>query len=196
MGLTDYQKGIFIHVPKAAGKTLYRSFGSVCPRMVHRHCTAKYIKSQVEEDFWNSMAKIAWSRNPWERVFSLFKYTKIIKEHDFDFEKWLFDPLVGWHCLDQPAPIFYNRSPLALETYVCDDNGDLLVDFIGRFDNIKEDFEKAKELLESPDIKFQHFKKGPTNLGKKYKDRYTNKMKKHIEKVCAWEIERFNYSFE
>jgi len=192
------QKGIFIHVPKAAGKTLYKSFGKVCPRMIHKHCTARFIKSKIDPNIWESTVKIAWSRNPWERAFSLYKYTKILKIHSMGFKEWLFDPKVKRHCMEMEGPPYYLNNPLKLETYVCDEDGGLLVDFIGRLSNIEEDFEKSKELLGNPNIKLQTCVTkylGKNGLSNGYENKYNPEMLSYVSEVCRWEIEKFGYDF-
>ena len=69
--------GILIHVPKTAG----RSFGKVFIKddlyVRSRHATALFLKNNQFEDRendWDRLYKIAWVRNPWERVLSLWKF--------------------------------------------------------------------------------------------------------------------------
>ena len=138
--------GVFIHIPKAAGTSIYKSLQ---PNIVRhsKHCTALFVKNDISKDIWDKLYKVAWVRNPWQRAVSLWRYTKIIapKGHagiisNPHFKKWLFDPKVGGLCEDKPN----NRTPLSALTYISDLDGNIIVDFIGRLEYIDEDMSRLK----------------------------------------------------
>ena len=68
----------------------------------------------------------------------------------------------------------------------------ILVDYIMRFEHLEKDFKYVCNKLDLPELKLGHYK----NSGKyDYKDFYTEKTKKMIEKHCEKDIEYFGWKF-
>ena len=182
--------GVFIHIPKAAGSSIYKSLQPDIIRYT-KHCTALFIKNDLSDNEWDRLYKVTWIRNPWQRVVSLWKYTKKVglPQHSInDFKVWLFDPKVDYHCQDEP----YNRSPLTALTYVSDLEGNIIVDFIGRLEYINEDVEKLNKELNK---NFRVLHENNRNLGKNYKEYYDDESSEYIADKSKWEIEKFGYKF-
>ena len=203
--------GLLIHIPKTAG----RSIGKIFSKDAHGfaggsylrplHCTALYVKDNFfkdKENEWNRLYKITWVRNPWERAVSLWKFSRFdkvlsnaIEDYAFgdNFKFWLFN------CNRQFIPLMiedypYNRNPLKSLTYISDLDGNLLVDFIGRFEYINEDIDRLNKEL-NKNFKLD-INKETNNFGKNYQKYYDDESREYIAEVCKWEIEKFNYKFE
>jgi hypothetical protein len=193
--------GVFIHIPKAAGTSIYKSLG---PNIVRykKHCTALFVKNDISmrlPDIWDKLYKVSWVRNPWQRAVSLWKYTKDITPKGYagivsnpHFKKWLFDPKVGALCEDEPN----NRTPLSALTYVSDLDGNIIVDFIGQLEHIDEDMSRLKYELygrrSGHKVKHENNRK----LGFHYTRLYDNESREYIADICKWEIDKFNYKFD
>ena len=188
------QFGLFIHIPKAAGTSLCKILS---PHVVRNFkcATASFIKDHIDGELWDRLFKVAWVRNPYERVASLWKYTGLETlegHHNLDFNTWLYDPQITTHCLEFDKEPFFKRNPLTAFTYVSDVDGNMLVDFIGRLEYMKEDLNKLNELL-STSFKSAHL--NDRNLGKNYREIYDDETKGYVADICKWEIEKFGYEF-
>jgi len=220
--------GIFIHIPKTAGKSIMRAVKSdfisspslirkykkpigrsPLRSLVGRHPTALVTKNNSFEDDWNRMYKISWVRNPWQRAVSWWNMTHRKNEPRYsidNFKVWLFNPesegTESWSSssrwgkglLDKFPDKPYNRNPLSALTYVSDLDGNILVDFIGRFEYINEDIDRLnKELNKNFKVEknYEHI-----HYGKNYEKYYDDESREYIADICKWEIEKFNYKFE
>jgi hypothetical protein len=133
---------IFVHVPKSAGKSISSSlYGTDKPG--HYYLTDYYLEDEV---FCNAAYKFAFIRDPLERLKSAYYFLlegggstgdntigEYLKLHTSSFEdfvlNWLNeDRLYSW-------PHFVPQSE-----FMCV-NGEVAVDFLGRFENIGEDFD-------------------------------------------------------
>jgi hypothetical protein len=189
-------KAVYIHNPKTAGKTLYKSLAPVVVRARHlhnsipKHCTASYY---VESKWYNpDLPMISSTRNPWARAVSLFRYLRSINKisKNISFEKWVYNPKAPGHCLDP-----YDRNPLQLETFVKDPEGNTLVSHIIRLEDLHEDYKNISEELGLPVLKIKTYKSSLNGKGKNFREMYTPEMVDYIAELCKWEIETFGYSF-
>lgn len=185
--------GIFIHIPKTAGKTLKSSFGSYFPLMYGKHCTLRFIYSKDPSIIGKPV--ITCIRNPYERIYSLYRYTKALRYHNLKFEEWLYSPVVnGKHEHYTDIKI---GNPLISKTYIVDENEDLYDNiFIIQFENLKNDFNQAVDYFK---IKKKFELKtnfgSIKNLGRDYKKNMGSEHINYISDICSWEIELFNYKF-
>ena len=124
---------IFIHIPKTGGSSIYKA-GYPDIIRYKKHETGLFVKDSISPEEWDNAYKVAWVRNPWQRVVSLWKWTKKWDNHNYEeFKPWLFDPQVNREYMCEDTP--YNRSPLPALTYLADLKGNLLVDFIGKLES-------------------------------------------------------------
>ena len=66
------------------------------------------------------------------------------------------------------------------------------MDFIGKFENLNEDYLKVCKILDFEPQELHHLKKSNR---KPYKEYYTDKTKKTIEVLYATDIQHFGYEF-
>src|SRR3989339_799825 len=76
------------------------------------------------------------------------------------------------------------------KNFVCSENGEVLVDFIGRYENIQNDFEKICKTIGIEKIKLPH-----TNISnhKPFMDYYNEKTKKMVYDAFGEDFKMFNY---
>ena len=218
--------GIYIHIPKAAGTSVFRALEpDVVRHPGARHCTALFAREDISNpSVWERLYKVSWVRNPWKRVFSLWDWEINRRRghrwvyHDTDndgiqqarFKKWLFDPSVGIHINDSP----YHRNPLSALTYIADLDGKIIVDFIGSLENIREDMSRLNKKLNKRagtprygrystrrfDSRVGHHNKrerqGTDYSTIDHKTFFDRESKEYIDDICKWEIERFNYKYD
>lgn len=127
-------------------------------------------------------------RNPWTRAYSWYKNVTRDKFHmdelgvtpDISFEDFL--------------KRFAGHGKLKPQLYWLQDyQGNLPMDFIGRFENLAQDAATAFDKMGLSDISLPHELNGTTENYAQFYDEATDKI---IRNVFAQEIERFSYVLE
>jgi hypothetical protein len=185
--------GTFIHIPKTGGKTIRTALRHHFIRRCGKHHTALSVLSEYTEMLDHPI--IASIRNPWERVWSTYSYTKMLKTHKMSFADWLSNPKVNnWQFRHFDDIAELNRNPLSLESWVCDENGnELVTDYID-FYNIEEGISRLSSKY-GVELNYKHIKHSTDGRGSGYKNHYNTETKEYIGKICSWEIEKFKFKF-
>ncbi len=166
--LISYQKRfIFVHVPKVAGSSIrdaiqryaYRPDMYLWNRVLRKlglrarlpaspiyslstHSTAGEAKHHLPSEVFAGFFKFAFVRNPWDHLVS--KYHFILKRpphRHYEIVRTLscFRDYVRW-LEENPGEALHG----ALQKYfVTDHSGQMLVDFLGRYENLQDDFQTA-----------------------------------------------------
>jgi len=106
-----------------------------------KHMTARDIKKVVGKKTWSSYFTFSFTRNPWDRILS--SYLKRRKEFTRHTEyiwpdsKMLFNAAV----LVKFGLMGWKRK--AQTDYLTDESGNIIVDFVGKFENLEDDFRKV-----------------------------------------------------
>jgi hypothetical protein len=148
---------------------------------------------QVLGDDLDSRFKFAFVRNPWSMLVSDFTMRtrgiapSLARQWNGDvvrFQKWV-----------------STRSNIPQLNRLLDADGNLAVDFIGRFENIRADFRTVLERINDihplpPEKHWRLPLRNPTNNSKHYSEYYDAKTKKLVEKVFKKDIDYFGYTYE
>jgi len=70
--------------------------------------------------------------------------------------------------------------------------GNIVVDFVGKFEKLQEDFDYVCERVGMESVKLPHVKKTKHNY---YSEYYTEKLIDIVEEVYVSDITRFDYKF-
>jgi hypothetical protein len=143
---------IFVHVPKAGGTSIETSslFSDQSRRLgeyVGGHLSAIEYQRLYPFEF-EHYFKFAFVRNPYDRLVSAFHYLSSFKdgnEHDrYIYEKYIkkYGKDFKWFCIDfLNLESIYEVIHLKPQyEFICDRNGNLLVDFIGKIERLNKDF--------------------------------------------------------
>lgn len=187
-------KAVYVHNPKTAGKTIYKSLQPQIVRSheldsrVPKHCTAAWL---VENMKYISVPMVSSTRNPWQRAVSLYRYLQSVNRLSSvtPFSTWIRFPKALGHCMDP-----YDRNPLQLETFITDKSGEVIVDYILRLEHLEEDFTKVAEEL-GVTKRIKTYKTKQNGKGDDYRKLYTDADMEYISELCAWEIDRYGYTF-
>lgn len=132
--------------------------------------------------------KFGFVRNPWDRVVSLYHRGEGLMMRDVmsfeDFVKW-----IKYSSSTCVHPVPHTNQ---LDWFV-DPHGNLLVDYIGKFERLEEDWEMISDRLDISQ-KLPHVNKN-LNKTKHYTDYYNENTKDIIAKKFQIDIEYFNYTF-
>jgi hypothetical protein len=198
------QKILFIHIPKTGGTSIeiffncYRNKDCVFGwdrryKIWRQHATCEeYIKNKyVEPEIFESYFKFAFVRNPWDRVLSEYRWRKISKRYDLSLKQFVIS-------YDQIKEKKY-RNKVGLLThmlpqykFIYDTKETLHADFIGKFENLQEDFNKVCEKLGIEKRILPHSKK---TKHKNYEEYYDNETREIVEEKYRKDIELFGYEF-
>jgi hypothetical protein len=214
--ISDKYKYIFIHIPKAAGQSIERFFlqaegltwesrASLLLRPNHdRNQGPPYLAHLTAEEYtrlgyinaekFSTYYKFAFVRNPWARMVSEYSYRK--KQWKFlfcTFEEFLTTRLPTSKDDDYgrtPDDLYRHILPQA--AFVYDEKNNLLADFIGRVENIQDDFKKIAKHIQLSDYALQHINQ---TTHRAYKDYYNPRTKNIVADLYKRDIELFEYRF-
>ena len=221
MLISNSKKFIFIHIPKNAGQSITNAFFQFCLGNKGRFATdiigaRNYIKintklmqyfnfsfydhpfkdheratkvKQVLGPSYSSYFKFAFVRNPWDWIFSHYTYTmKNVRHYRHSFVKnnlKNFDEYVEYEC-SKGMHEQYNQNG-----FIFDSSGNQLVDFIGKFENIQNDFQNICNQLDI-DANIKHFNQS-NKLS--YRDHFSKRSKDLVKDYYYKDIELFDYKF-
>ena len=201
MLVSDSHKFVFHHVPKTAGSSITAALAPFCNRwkgvlpeeshgwqvqfhQIGMHTHLGRIKEEEEKtqtQIFPEYFSFAYVRNPYEVVVSAWDSEKI-KDFDIYVEQQIFTGL----------QICARRSQYA---HLSDEEGNLLVDFIGRYENFSEDFYKIIDAIQVPLmlIPKRNVRKERKTLD--YKKYYTPLSREIVEEKYQKDLTYFGYEF-
>lgn len=100
------------------------------------HMQARELKRALPSKTFDEFFKFAFVRNPWDWHVSIYLKALQYPTHmDHEIAKSLgsFDRYLQWHV--------YERGPDMQTDFILGDGGELLVDFVGRYESLPRDFE-------------------------------------------------------
>lgn len=198
------QRLVFVHLRRTAGNSIEAALGGILlfdrwfrptdawdnrlhrgrswykrDRRGHRiHATAAEIRARYPREFARYF-KFTIVRNPWAQMASLYGR---LHAHDQAFARFR-DWLRGFDLERGTVP----------QASVCDDDGRCLVDFIGRFESLQEDFAAACDRAGIPRRDLPRTNPGG---GPALAEVYDDESRRRVERLFAADIDRFGYSFQ
>jgi hypothetical protein len=175
---------LFIHINKNAGRSIEQSL-----QITKFHATALEYKKQIAPEIWETLFTFAFVRNPWDRAVSLYKY-RVLRgrvAESTPFKHWLSETFS-----DLTKKPYMKRVNAPQMKWLVDESGKIIVDFIGRFENLEEDFQTLCNII-NVDTQLLHINKTKHKHYSYYYD------KECYEIVYNWfkeDIDNFNYGFE
>lgn len=160
------------------------------------HVTAQEMKDLLGDE-WNSLTKVAFARNPWDKVLSSFYYNKqgLVDRYEknekkppfYRIKKFLSNllPFRLWAC-------FYPTRPCT--HFISDANGEILVDYVFAFEQIEEAKGELFRMLGLPELPLP---KVNVSVGRpKHAFAYGAISKWLVGRRLADDINRFGYTFD
>jgi len=206
---------LFIHVPKTAGQAMEQyilngmglDWKKDKARMLCKknrwpwkgpfrlaHLTAQeYLDyNYLSQEEFDKMFKFAFVRNPWARMVSYFVYAGHGEKYSFD--DWLVNHFPTPKDEKWPMRKSGYRMIMPQTDYILDADGKLIVDYVGKFENINDDFQEACKLAGLPAGELPS--KNVSKKSKHYSEYYTPELRARVAEIYALEIEMFDYTFE
>jgi hypothetical protein len=155
------------------------------------HLPATIVRELVLPQVWSSYFKFTFVRNPWDAAVSAFHYLKPMMK-DPDFRKLepgyaaLFDDRDFTDYVKTLPSFFSDQSSM-----ICDEQGRFLVDFVGKYENIVDDFAQvAKHIGISPTLP-----RANVSEHADYRQYYTPETQEILRRHYARDIANFGYEF-
>ena len=159
--------------------------------LIADHTTALEMIELIGEVTWDQIFTFSFVRNPWDRLVSLYLYrTQIEPVTDMSFKDFVLQ-----NCLPQPnMEHLIDNQGMENWRYVCDEDGNQIVDFVGKYENRSEDLKTVSECIEIPYEKLIMHKYSVTERTQ-YSDYYDDETRQLIADRYARDIELFDYQF-
>ncbi|MFT6052000.1 MAG: chondroitin 4-sulfotransferase 11 [Halioglobus sp.] len=178
---------VFVHINKTGGSSIERALG-----ISQDHSTALEKYRQLGAKAWEQKFVFAVVRNPWDKVVSHYHYRVKTKQTGLDdspiaFREWVL------RCYLDRDPQYYDQPRMFMPQWhwLIDEKGKSLVDFVGRFENLNQDFATISDRL-SLGSSLGHVK--PSSRGS-YQNYYNEETQALIEASFAEDIDAFGYRF-
>lgn len=162
-------------------KFLHKKFGFKRVKFIHgKHARASFIREYVGEEIWNSYYKFCFERNPFDRAISAYYwYTRKMEE----------PPEINDYILALPEKLLSNWSFYTI-------NNEIVVDYLGRYETLKQDLENLSTRLDLSITNLPRTKTGTRKDNRHYSQLINSQARTHIERICEKEIEALNYHWE
>jgi len=207
-------KFIFIHIPKCAGSSIETFFGAKpfdwrtpdydhltgwCPeRKIHlQHATARQLRELglVSGQAWEEYFKFTIVRNPWARALSDYLWLQRNRGIRDSFLKFIRGEGAYSEALSRSGVPGYRGDHLVSQYDYTHIDGSLALDFVGRFENLAEDFSRICRTLGRDSQALPHKKKGRREF-EHYSHFYSARRRRVVAETYRNDIAAFNYAFE
>jgi len=179
---------IFIHINKSGGSSIETALG-----IPFAHKTAQQYRNQIGEKRWQRVFTFTIVRNPWDKVVSHYHYRVMTNQTGLGEATIPFDEWVQLAYGDND-PRYYNNPRMFMPQtdWITDESGRILVDFVGKFENLQDDFNTICQHIGKSGVPLPHLKK---SRRKSYKDYYSSESREIVANWFATDIETFKYTF-
>ncbi len=206
--LSRSKRFLFIHIPKTAGNSVQNvlkeysedevvienrlqdgveRFGLVNRDLkTWKHSHLRFYKRALPREMFDNLFKFATVRNPWDRMIS-FYFSPHRQVTEWDPEQFV-------NMLkEMPTMVSYIDPRPRLLTKLSIGRPRIGADFLMRFENLQEDFDRACAHIGIPSQKLPLY-----NVSSRthYSEYYDDELIRLVGRRFRFEIEHFNYAFE
>ena len=212
-------KFLFVHIAKTAGtsiqtvlKKLRRRDPLAYPQLlcynisrffdnrigckIPRHGRVVTAFDILPRELFEELFKFAFVRNPWDIQVSSYHHTlrempELLKNNqceDFgDFLRWSLDP-------ERPYEHWFQQLNQNMIDYMVNLDGSLLIDYIGRFENLEEDWGEVCEQIGIPkaELPRKRISQGRSDYREYYDDELAELVANHYRR----DLDLFGYTFD
>jgi hypothetical protein len=218
MLLSVKHRFLFVHIAKTGGTSVRASLQRLrwrdpwywpmflCSRLSHlsghriatklpRHAKIIAAKELLPREFFGELFKFGFVRNPWDLQVSSFHHIRRERPHylggheDFEgFLRWKLDPTRPYQ--------FHVDTSIELQTdYLVDLHGELVVDFIGRYERLEDDFAEVCRHIGIPRPSLAHKRKA-TDRERDYRGYYSDETAEMVARHFKRDIDLLGYQFD
>ncbi|MBK1646071.1 sulfotransferase [Thiocapsa imhoffii] len=218
MLLSPKYRFLFVHIAKTGGTSVRAALEGLrwrdpwywpmflCSRFSHlsghriatklpRHAKAIAAKEMLPKPIFDGLFKFAFVRNPWDLQVSSFHHIRrerpqFLGGHEAfsSFLRWKLDPR-------RPYQYHLDTSIELQSDYLIDLHGNLIIDFIGRYERLHEDFDTACQRIGITTPPLPHARKA-TDRQQDYRHYYTDETAELVATHFASDIDLLGYRFD
>jgi len=208
--IDNARKFIFVHIPKTAGTSIEYSLRNEWPyttaetsrgrkhKKLQNYITdipSPYIweKKLRAEIIQNEYFTFSIVRNPWERAVSHYHFFKTTIRRDYGKQKYTnsFKEFIE-HYTDHNNRTGWIKNDFSPQLDYLTINGNISVDFVGRYERLQQDFNIISGMLGRPLRTLNHIYKSNRAPYVKY---YCNETIRMVYRRYEQDIEYFKYRF-
>lgn len=216
--ISHHDHCLFVHVPKCAGQSIQHFFlrrvGLTWeqraplllrpndnpdlgpPRLSHLKAREFVEKKWMTQEQFDAYFRFAFVRNPWDRTASFYRtgYDRVCS----------FPHFVRWHLPRLLERKYWFFGPQV--DYLYDGNGKLLVEFVGRYENLAADFRQVCTRLGIEDATLPHANDSNKTVGRiarlfrrrprPYTELFDDRSKTLVARMYGDDIDAFKYRFQ
>ncbi|SDX80628.1 Sulfotransferase family protein [Allochromatium warmingii] len=218
MLLSPKYRFLFVHIAKTGGTSVRAALEGLrwrdpwyypmflCSRFSHlsghrlatklpRHAKIVAAKELLPKDYFDSLFKFAFVRNPWDLQVSSFHHIRrerpqYLGGHDnfADFLRWKLNP-------ERPYQYHLDTSITLQTEYLIDLSGQVVVDFIGRYEQLQDDFATICTRIGIQTPRLPHARQA-TDRQRDYRGYYSDDTAELVAQYFARDIQMLGYRFE
>jgi hypothetical protein len=207
---------LFVHIAKTGGTSIratlnryrwrdpYYIPAAICSRIssftghrigckLPRHAKVIAASEMLPREIFQQLFKFAFVRNPWDLQVSSYHHIRRERPHllagydDFEsFLRYKLDPARTYQ--------YHIDTSIALQSeYLVDLRGNVIVDYIGRFENLERDFREACKRIGIKSPHLVHRRKAAKRVD--YRNYYNDETAELIAEHFKRDIDLFDYKF-
>ncbi|KXI30820.1 sulfotransferase family 2 domain-containing protein [Paraglaciecola hydrolytica] len=160
-----------------------------------RHAGVIAAKEMLPAAVFDNLFKFAFVRNPWDLQVSSYHHIQKEAPHLLsginNFSEFIHYKLDA----NRPAIFHFDISTKRQTDHLVDLDGKIVVDFIGRYENLSEDFIQVQQRLNLKQLTMPHKRKAPKRDAD-YRQYYSDETAEKVARYFAKDIRLLNYAFE
>jgi hypothetical protein len=212
MLISHTHRFIFVHIPKTGGMSVKQTLqpyahraeryhwnrlldglgirvnyiGPATMRRFRKHATARQIRRHLPAEIYDSYFKFAFVRNPWDRMVSYYHFMISEPEHHRHRR------VKSMQSFEEYLRYEIRRGKASQKRLITDVSGRLLVDFVGRYECLPDDFGQVCRQVAIP------FDLGHCNKSthRDYREYYQPDTIQLVQEHFREDIEFFGYTFD
>ncbi|HEY6723884.1 MAG TPA: sulfotransferase family 2 domain-containing protein [Polyangiaceae bacterium] len=197
-GRFDEHKCIFIHIPKCAGISVSRGlFGG----LAGTHNSIKTFQLVYSKEELDRYFKFAFVRNPWDRLLSAYNFLRGggLTYQDQEWAKANLSRFTSFaqfvHEWVTPTNVNSWQHFKPQHRFITDPAGNMPLDYLGYFENIRADFENITSILDI-DAKLPHHNSSSGGSDDAYQSHYDAETREIVANAYRRDIELLGYDFD
>ncbi|MCJ7499998.1 sulfotransferase family protein [bacterium] len=182
-----------MYIPQFIASRLSHATGHRIASKLPRHARIIAAKEMLPQELFDKLFKFAFVRNPWDLQVSSWHHLRRERPHlvenipDFpSFIRWKLDP-------DRPYQYHIDTSIERQTDYLKDLDGTILVDFIGKYENLQGDYEEACRHIGIPAPPLPHKRQAKDR--EDYRNYYDADLAELVSNYFQKDIQAFAYTF-
>ena len=197
---------IFVHIQKTGGNSIRAALG-LPQNPLDKHRTARELRASIGVADWNRGFSFAFVRNPWDRLVSWWtmidarrpasRAPRLEQMNDFQFyvlsNAHSFEEFI-LNCTDTIADTDGDKSIVRPQLeYVTDEKGAILVNFVGRFEALEDDFRIVAAQLGRHGVELPHVNESRNR--QHYRNYYDPALAAVVGERFSTDLAAFGYEF-